>query len=331
MIPYSEKEMVRIRIAAMKLYGNIPNIRIEIVGADYWDLIVTFINENLKFAVKVGGSTYVNSNQYDDYIRFLHENYMSSSKIPIITACVNESTEDVYIGFVLRWKFKQVVLYSKPGLAMLNPRNGIILKDNIMSMDRTIRVLDNGNLCIKKHLIIHNAFPANQNCIINLIYLRNFSDNYRMKEVIVESELERFHRYLTDTPQNEYPEDEFDCYVKRGLQEYWPNASVQIVNSQFIFNVDLRQLHNEISNYPSKGKLSFQIEPDLYELATLGVTTFQSFKWQFTLLYSEFFDDNLLNEDTIVCQLSSNNWESFSSKIIYYRQSVIDALSITLM
>lgn len=62
---YSEKEILRMRIAAMKLYGSIPNIRIEIIGSDYWDLLITFINENLKFAVKVGGSTFISSNSYN--------------------------------------------------------------------------------------------------------------------------------------------------------------------------------------------------------------------------------------------------------------------------
>ena len=40
---YSEKEILRMRIAAMKLYGSIPNIRIEIIGSDYWDLLITMV------------------------------------------------------------------------------------------------------------------------------------------------------------------------------------------------------------------------------------------------------------------------------------------------
>ncbi len=328
---YSEKEMVRIRIAAMKFYGNIPNIRIEIIGSDYWDLIVTFINENLKFAIKIGGSTYVNSNQYDEYINFLHNNDLSTIKIPIIVACVNESTEEVYIGFVLRWKLKQVVLYSKPGLAMLTSRAAVILKDNILSMDDTIRLLDNSNLCVKKHLIIHNAFPTHPHCDIHLIYLRKFSENYRMKEAIVKSELERFHRYLTGIPQNEYPEDEFDILLMNSLQERWPNASFQNRNSQFILNMDLRQLHDETSNYPSQSKLSFLIEPAMEDSWVPDEQIFRAFRWQFTLFYTDSLNEGILSEATVTAQIPMNEWEAFYSRILYFKQSVIDNLSITLL
>lgn len=328
---YSENEMLRIRIAAMKFYGNIPNIRIEIIGSDYWDLLITFINEDLKFAVKVGGSTFTNSNSYNKYVDFLRRQYASADQIPIIVACVNESTEEMSVGFILRWKLNQVVLYSKPGLAALTPRTSTILKDNVMSMDNTIRILDNNNLCVKKHVIIRGVFPTDPYCDIHLIYLRKFSENYRMKEVRISSDLERFHRYLQDIPQNEYPEDEFDNYIKSSIRENWPDASLRIVNSQFILNVDLRELHNSLSNYPSQSRLNFLIEPAVEEMEIPFEHVFRAYKWNFTLYYSQTIDESLLCEDTIICRIPMINWESFYSKIMYFRQTVIDDLSIRLM
>ena len=328
---YSEKEILRMRIAAMKLYGSIPNIRIEIIGSDYWDLLITFINENLKFAVKVGGSTFISSNSYNEYVDFLREQYASTAKIPIIVACVNESTEEASIGFILRWKFNQVVLYSKPGLAVLTPRTSTILKDNVMSMDNTIRVLDNNNLCVKKHMVISDVFPRFPYCDIHLIYLRKFSEYYRMKEVRISSDLERFHRYQQDIPQNEYPEDEFDNYLKNSVQEKWSDASIRIMNSQFILNVDLRELHDNLSNYPSQSKLNFLIEPAIDEMVIPAEHVFQAYKWNFMLYYSQDIDKSLLCEDMIICRIPMNNWKTFCSKIMYFRQSVIDDLSIRLM
>lgn len=88
--------MLRVRIAANILYRISIGCQILKVDSEIYDLVIVILNEELRFAIKVGSSTMSSNNAFSEYIQKLEDTDFEQVKerIPIALMCVNESTED---------------------------------------------------------------------------------------------------------------------------------------------------------------------------------------------------------------------------------------------
>lgn len=72
------------------------------------------------------------------------------------------------------------------------------------------------------------------------VYLRQFTEEYRMSTPPVLNEEERFHRTLCGIPEDEYPKDELDRVIYERIKEQYPFATVK--TKLLLFHTDLVNL-----------------------------------------------------------------------------------------
>lgn len=232
------KEIRTYQIAALAILRYWKDCEIELIQSSYYEFIVTFKESNMVVGIKVMNTGFLRTKHYQYYINTFSKYDVISqvNKMPILLLSVNEEEEHVQIGIILGWQYGIPKLYFKPHMRELTQTNSDKILDEIKLMDDTIRLLSiHGMRVIKTIEITH----ANYN-IGKVVYLRNFTDEYKMKTKKVISEKERFNRNLIGVPESEYPEDFLDKIIFQMIQRQFPNS---IKSSQLLlFSTDLRKL-----------------------------------------------------------------------------------------
>ncbi len=279
------QNILRIRIAANILYRINRKFTIEYKKLDIYDFIVSSAEDNFRFAVKVGSSTYLDSAAFTEYINILNSNTFmeESEQIPIVLMCVNESTEEARMGIILGWKYFKPVIYKEVSLQVVNAQNWLTFEDHIKAMDSIIRILSEKTISIIKRIKINEVDNQGRYHTAEIIYLRTFSNEYKMQQKEVVDEKEDFKRMIYGIPENEYPSDMLDKDLLEVVQQKYPTAKVK--SSLMLFNSELRDFEQEIRNYHYYNTITLILEPDFQEIMKL-VDYLDCLKFQFNLYVS---------------------------------------------
>lgn len=300
------QDEIRIRIAANILFRLSTNIKIERAQSDIYDLLCQI--EDLCFGVKVGSSVFTNSGTYADYVNLLKTKSFNeeSERIPIVLMTVNESTEEAQMGFVVGWRFGRININRKLSLRSINRDSWPILFDNIKGLDRVIRVLSQETISVIKRIIInetHNGRTHNA----EIVYLRKFTNTYKMQQKVINDEQERIKRMMFGIPKEEYPSDRIDDDLYRLAKEKYPSALVK--SSLLLFSTELENLKQEIRQYNIQKNIILRTEPDVIDAFIEPFQgSFSSLQIHFRLYTSMPFNDNFFVEETLLNPIPNGDW-----------------------
>lgn len=254
------KEWRSLQIAATILYRLCGDILIESVNTILYDLEVKIKETGLCFAVKVGSSSFTRNIGYYTYIEQLKKSHTEIERnfIPVILMCVNESAETATWGFQIGWWYNKPIILDNVKQLIANEKSWQLLYDHIKSMDNTIRLLSEIGMKVIKTLDIEtNLGKRTYNA--KIIYLRDFSDKYKMKQTSPTTDEERFHRMVNGIPEEEYPKDVLDNIIHQSISsKFHVNRAYTTL---LLFSSELRDLQAYHDN--SHEEATILIEPEL--------------------------------------------------------------------
>lgn len=236
------KRIRTIQIAAIALTKAIPMIRLEQTNGSLFDILATIPSDGLRFGINVVASSFSDTESYETYLDYLNTVDYSEgdNRLPIVIVSVNESSESAKIGIQIGWKFGRPVVFKKPAMMSLTKENANKIMDAIKMMDETFRVLSAHGMKIIKTINISKSEPNGMTHRAKIVYMRDFTDEYKMKPREVVDEREKFNRLLTGVPENEYPNDFFDNSILSMVQQQFPDARMR--SSMMLFSSELRNI-----------------------------------------------------------------------------------------
>lgn len=255
------KKIRTYQIAAIAILRYLPGCNIKQVSSPYYDLLVSFDNSSLVFGVKVTNSGFVRTIHFQEFMQALMEINISEkeNRIPLLISSVNEEDESVKIGFLLGWQYGKARIYRKPSMVDLNTGNADKILDLVKSMDETIRLLSEHGMKVVKRIQIEHQNVNGRLSFGDVVYLRDFTQDYKMHPKEVVNERERMDRMIHGTPQNEYPDDELDIAIFEKIQERFPGS--RKYSDLILFSAELRNLQHLSSSLCRS--FSFSVEPGI--------------------------------------------------------------------
>lgn len=253
------------QVAANILYRYCGGIIIEQQDDVLYDFRVTIKDSNQSFLVEIKGSTFAQSASYVDYINMVERSNLIQEhyRKPLVLMLVNESKETASFGFVVTWNRGKATIYRKVSFTQFNQRNANILIDKIHAMDDTIRVLSKYGLNVLKKIRVSTLDSNNAEHVAYVLYTRDITEKYKMKEKNVTDEREKMQRLIFGIPEREYPSDLIDELIQQGLQQNYPKISLQ--TSVLFSTYDVNELQNYREHYYHSANVV--VAPDLTQLS----------------------------------------------------------------
>lgn len=259
-----------LQIAAMILYRNIPNISLVQSDDNAYDILCSSTIDELRFGVNVVSSSFSASNTYECYLNYLDSvDYSDKNyRIPILLMAVNESSETAMIGIQVGWRFGKPAIFKKPSMMSLTKENSNKILDAVKSMDETIRLLSKQGMKIIKTINLDKSTPNGRNHHASMVYLRDLTEQYKMKPKVVVNEREKFNRLLTGIPEEEYPNDYLDDAVLEMVKQDFPYANMK--SQLLLFSNELMDLQR-LSQYVRLTSVMY-IKPNMDALPDITIT-----------------------------------------------------------
>ena len=257
-------EVIFCRIVANLLYKKINGIIVTFSNTSLYDLLVEEKQSGLHFGVKVGAMEYPASGDYQSYLKLLEESKyeLNDERLPIILMCVDKDTEIIKFGYQLTWERYRATVQTKVSLRDVTPENWEVMITNLKEMDRVIRVLNNDKISVIKRVAVEKKIQRGGMAYAEIIYLRRFTEQYKMQKKEVHTEQEKFQRMMVGIAEEEYPNDILDDIILRGVESVFPNPRKK--SQILLLNTDLQDLKRELER--SKKTFSIRIEPEFSEL-----------------------------------------------------------------
>lgn len=208
----NSKDIRMLQIAAMILYRNVPNITLVQSNDNAYDILCSSTIDELRFGINVVSSSFSTSNTYEHYLNYLDSiDYSDKNyRIPILLMAVNESTETAMIGIQVGWRFGRPIVFKKPTMRSVTQENADKIINSVKMMDNTIRMLSEHGMKIVKTIAVESIQHNGRAHHAKIVYLRDFTEQYKMKQKIVVDEREKFNRLFNGIPEDEYPNDFLD-------------------------------------------------------------------------------------------------------------------------
>lgn len=273
----STEEVIFCRIVANQLYKKIKGIVISFSNTPLYDLIVVEKQSDLQFGVKVGAMDYPASEEYKSYLELLEKSRyeLRDERTPIILMCADKDTEVIRFGYQLTWERYRASIQTKVTLRDITPENWNVMIVNLKEMDRVIRVLDNDKISIVKRISVEKKMAMGVIAHADIIYLRRFTEKYKMQQKEVQTEQEQFQRMMTGIPEKEYPNDILDEVIFKGVESVFPNPKKK--SQILLLNTELMDLKRQLER--SKKSFNIRIEPEFN-----GLINYQEFINSFRIL-----------------------------------------------
>ena len=294
----STDEVIFCRIVANLLYKKINSIIVSFSNTPLYDLVVEEKQSGLLFGVKAAGMDYPDSGEYQSYLKLLEDcKYeLKDERMPIILMCADKDTEIIRFGYQLTWERYRATIQTKVTLRDINPENWEALIVNLKEMDRVIRFLENDKISVIKRIAVEKKMSWGGIAHADIIYLRRFTEQYKMQKKEVQTEQERFHRMLTGIPEEEYPNDILDDVILKGVESVFPNPRKK--SQILLLNTELHDLKRELER--SKKAINIRIEPEFSDLLNYKgfVNSFRILEIPITLYHDpiKIFDDSFNDE-----------------------------------
>lgn len=245
------KEIRMMRIAAKILYKNCGNVRIEKVATPFWDLIVTNMNEGYSFAVSVKSSTYNKSKAFEQYYIEYASDFITNGpnvRMPVLLMCVNESEESALVCQMLYLRGDSYVVNNNPTRRTLNAQNWPVIEDNLRQANRMVFLLNQTNWKIKKTITI-TLEDHRRNASARIIYLRDFTPEYKMHQKEPADNQEKIMRLIKGIPEDEYPSDTLDAIILKCIEDQYGTENISHRSDTMFFSTDLKTLEVEVVDH----------------------------------------------------------------------------------
>lgn len=239
-----------------------PELRIDMMNNELVDLLVELPVDGAKFNIVTWPSRDLSTHDFSDYIATLRSNIKAIGGSPLIIAWFDEQ-QGLFLDTLVEWMFGEYRFNSNPQPKLLDFNNKGELFDYIRKQDSVIRVLKDGNRRVIKRI----KFSEDRNkikCNAEMVYLRDFTSDYKMNPKPVLSNKDRFYRNLNGQPQEEYPHDFLDDSILNAIRTVYPNA--ELVNSLLVTNIEYRALLR-YKKY-QKDYAEFRFLPDISPIPT---------------------------------------------------------------
>ena len=160
--------------------------------------------------------------------------------------------DQIEFGIVCYTEFNQVIYNKNIKWRVFSPENfeWLLMQLHAKRMNIT-------SLPMKYFRVVKTIKLQSANLIdAEVVYFRKLdAENYKMSTRPQMDYLERFHRLLKGTPEEEYPKDELDILILKNIQKYYPAASV--TSRLLLFGTELLDLRRYKDKQCETGKLSF--------------------------------------------------------------------------
>lgn len=294
----SAEEVIFCRIVANLLYKRIADIAITFSNLPHYDLVVEEKHSGLVFGVKVGTMDYPSTEEYKAYLNLLEQSryVLKEERLPIILMCADKETEVIRFGYQLTWERYRASIQTRVTLRDITPETWDEMVSNLKEMDRVIRVLDNDKISIVKRIAVEKKMQWGGVAHAEIIYLRRFTEQYKMQTKEVKTEQEKFHRMITGIPEEEYPSDILDDVIIKGIDSVFPNP--RKMSQVLLLNTELMDLKRNLEL--SKKAFNIRIEPELSDLINYSgfIQSFRILEIPLTLYHEpiKIFDDTFREE-----------------------------------
>lgn len=260
------------QIAAIALMRTLAGIRLEQTFGSLFDMLATFPSYGLRFGINIVSSSYSDTVSYKKYLEYLSSVDYSErdNRLPIVIVSVNESSETAMIGIQVGWRFGQPVVFKKPAMMNLTEVNANKILDAIKTMDETIRILSEHGMKVIKTISIRMSNPNGMIHHAKIVYMRDFTEEYKMKPKEVVDERKKFNRLLNGVPEDEYPNDFLDNSILSMVQQQFPDA--QMRSSLMLFSSDLRDIQRLSQSVRLDAEMF--IEPNLTDMPEIALQLF---------------------------------------------------------
>lgn len=299
-----DKEWRAIRIAANIIYKSMPNVSLENTNSVLFDLIATY-KDGLRFGIKVASQEYVRSDRFKNYLETLKKWNVNIPQLPIILVCVDESNETATFGFLVTLDFNNPTINENPKLVRFNSRNITMLKDNLDAMVKIAKVISTESISIRKDISVTKTAKNDIPCSVKFVYIRDFTNEYKMADPKIENDEQLFNRYLNGIPQEEYPHDRLDDLIFEAIKKKYLNAKIK--SSTIVTNSELASLRKLDAKKSTPCEII--IEPEMGQLNVAAYKDFLSiFKYKI-----EAYPSNPINIDffeglTLTYTIEKDSW-----------------------
>lgn len=293
-------------IAESEIIKNCGDVLIEKKPTALYDWLVKDKEQGLFWGACVVTHTFTRMKAYEQYLEGLYKTdfYTECNRIPIIVLAVNSSTKRVNFGFQVVWHHGKATIYNKVKFRELTYRSWGTALDNLLSMDDVIRVLNQDNLRVIKHIEISKTIGGEE-YFADVIYLRNLTRDYRMADKEVVDQKEKFNRFIFGIPEDEYPSDELDRWIKEIIGKHY-HIEKEPKSSLLLFTTELRDLQVYRSYYKSDAVMLFEL--DLNGMTQMPIGSNVSMAKGLELYYTDRRAENVFTVDMAPKLFSWNEW-----------------------
>ena len=188
---------------------------------------------------------------------------------------VNESTETAMIGIQVGWRFGRPIIFKKPTMMSVTQENADKIINSVKMMDNTIRMLSEHGMKIVKTIAVESIQHNGMAHHAKIVYLRDFTEQYKMKQKIVVDEREKFNRLFNGIPEDEYPNDFLDNSILEMVNQKFSGA--KLTSSMMLFSSDLRELQQLAHSIIMKAEMF--VEPNLTNMSNAVLSMLEGVKF----------------------------------------------------
>ena len=166
-----------------------------------------------------------------------------------------------------------------------------------------------------EYLRVIKKIHLNDRSIIDgqVVYLRKFTEQYKMRTPQEISDTERFNRFLNGTPENEYPSDVLDDLIYDRVRDHYPLATME--TKLLLFHTDLLNLRRYKDFFIQKSTFSINEEEQCQQSPKKDIECYyyiNFFKRQHPTISSIDFSEKVKIDDYLSLLPKINNYEPLS-------------------
>lgn len=223
-----------------------PSLQVEYIPTAVSDLMVTDPATDMKFVIAV------KVNNMPDSILFQYLDTIAEAiydqgapRIPLLLCKVDVENHSANIALIVEWRFNTPLLNKQINFIPLDTDHWPIILDNIKAADSVIRVLNETNCLVVKHIRFSYPSPSYTGRA-QIVYLRTFRPDYTMAPKEYNTAQEQFELYLNGIPEENYPCDEIDRLILSAVRSSYGDAETR--SSLLIFSTELDDLRRQYRN-----------------------------------------------------------------------------------
>ena len=258
------KQIRIIQLAASLLLQKNDKLKIYQANSSLYDIIIETPGDKAICLARVVDDEFLASEGFGAYMNELHSQRAVEEMDgnPLCLIKLNES--DLSLDFqIIAWDdWGAYEIENSINFHRLIGENVDYLINEIRKLNHTIKILDKSEVKVIKHIKL-NADCYGHLIPAEIVYLRDFSSDYKMKKI--ESETEEEDKEIRETGhfQRQYPIDILDTAIVTAIRNKYPDANV--FNSLLITNSDYRKWAGIHKHYKHE-EAEIRILPDFGQI-----------------------------------------------------------------